>query len=110
MRRPTDCITLRQFRSIPYYCDTLRPIGVRYQTVVTLDIPGKIGATTVLRDKNSIDAEGMLLTTSLLESEGFMRLSNVIGGTHAIRHAKRRVGFYGGANCNSPGTRAFSPS
>ena len=30
------------------------------------------------------------IATSLLESEGFMRLSNVMGGTHAIRHAKRR--------------------
>jgi len=38
------------------------------------------------------------IATSLLESEGFMRLSNVMGGTHAIRHAERRAGFYGGAN------------
>jgi len=60
--RVTDCITQRQFRNTPHYCDTLRPIGVRFQTVVTLDIPGKIGATTVLRDKNFTDKETMLLT------------------------------------------------
>jgi DNA-binding CsgD family transcriptional regulator len=59
--RVTDCITQRQFRDTPHYCETLRPIGVHYQTVVTLDIPGKIGATTVLRDKNFTDKEAMLL-------------------------------------------------
>ena len=41
------------------------------------------------------------IATSLLESAGFMRLSNVMGGTHAIRHAERRAGFYGGANCGT---------
>ena len=59
--RVTDCITQRQFRSTPHYCDTLRPIGVHYQTVVTLDIPGKIGATTVLRDKDFSEREVILL-------------------------------------------------
>jgi rhodanese-related sulfurtransferase len=29
------------------------------------------------------------IATSLLESEGFERLSNVMGGLHAVRHAKR---------------------
>jgi hydroxyacylglutathione hydrolase len=29
------------------------------------------------------------IATSLLELEGFTRLSNVMGGMHAIRHAKR---------------------
>jgi hydroxyacylglutathione hydrolase len=29
------------------------------------------------------------IATSILESEGFTRLSNVMGGMHAIRHAKR---------------------
>jgi DNA-binding CsgD family transcriptional regulator len=50
--RVTDCITQRQFRHTPHYCETLRPIGVDYQTVITLDIPGKIGTTTVLREKD----------------------------------------------------------
>jgi len=59
--RVTHCITQRQFRSTPHYCDTLRPIGVHYQTVVTLDIPGKIGATTVLRDKDFSEREVILL-------------------------------------------------
>jgi hydroxyacylglutathione hydrolase len=29
------------------------------------------------------------IAASLLESEGFERLSNVMGGMHAVRHAKR---------------------
>jgi hydroxyacylglutathione hydrolase len=29
------------------------------------------------------------IATSLLESEGFVRLTNVMGGMHAVRHAKR---------------------
>jgi rhodanese-related sulfurtransferase len=29
------------------------------------------------------------MAASLLESEGFERLSNVMGGMHAVRHAKR---------------------
>jgi rhodanese-related sulfurtransferase len=29
------------------------------------------------------------IATSLLESEGFERLNNVMGGLHAVRHAKR---------------------
>ena len=41
------------------------------------------------------------IATSLLESAGFIRLSNVMGGTHAIRHAEPRAGFYGGANCGT---------
>jgi len=59
--RVTDCVTQRQFRSTPHYGDTLRPIGIHYQTVVTLDIPGKIGATTVLRDKDFSEREVILL-------------------------------------------------
>jgi GAF domain-containing protein len=59
--RVTDCITQQEFRSTPHYCDTLRPIGVRFQTVVTLNIPGKIGATTVLRDKDFTDKEALML-------------------------------------------------
>jgi DNA-binding CsgD family transcriptional regulator len=39
----------------------LRPIGVNYQTVITLDIPGKIGTTTVLREKDFKDREVELL-------------------------------------------------
>jgi DNA-binding CsgD family transcriptional regulator len=59
--RVTDCITQRQFRDTPHYCETLRPIGVHYQAVVTLDIPGQIGATTVLREKDFKSREVELL-------------------------------------------------
>jgi hypothetical protein len=57
--RVTDCITQRQFKNSPHYCDTLRPIGMHYQTVVNLDIPGQIGAVTVLRDRNFTDQEAI---------------------------------------------------
>jgi hypothetical protein len=50
--RVTDCITQRQFRQTPHYIETLRPIDIQYQMVVTLDIPGKIAGMTVKRDKN----------------------------------------------------------
>ena len=59
--RVTDCITQRQFKNSPHYCDTLRPIGMHYQTVINLDIPGQIGAVTVLRDRNFTDKDTMLL-------------------------------------------------
>lgn len=59
--RVTDCITQRQFRDSPHYCDTLRPIGMHYQTVINLDMPGQISAVTVLRDKNFTDKEVTLL-------------------------------------------------
>jgi DNA-binding CsgD family transcriptional regulator len=59
--RVTDCITQRQFRDSPHYCDTFRPIDMDYQTVVNLDIPAQIGAVTVLRDKNFTDKETTLL-------------------------------------------------
>jgi hypothetical protein len=42
--------------------------------------------------------------SSLLESKGFVRLSNVMGGMQAIRHAERRAGFYGGVNCKPRNT------
>jgi DNA-binding CsgD family transcriptional regulator len=59
--RVTDCITQRQFRQTPHYIETLRPIDIHYQMVVTLDIPGKIAGMTVNRDKNFTDKESMLL-------------------------------------------------
>jgi DNA-binding CsgD family transcriptional regulator len=59
--RVTDCISQRQFKNSPHYCDTLRPIGMHYQTVVNLDIPDQIGAVTVLRDRNFTDIDAMLL-------------------------------------------------
>ena len=51
--RVTDCITQRQFRNTPHYRETMVPAGLRYQTVVTLDIPGKIAGMTVNRDEIS---------------------------------------------------------
>jgi DNA-binding CsgD family transcriptional regulator len=59
--RVTDCITQRQFRQTPHYIETLRPIDIHYQMVVTLDIPGKIAGMTVNRDKNFTDKEATLL-------------------------------------------------
>ena len=55
--RVTACITQRQFRETPHYRETLLPVGLRYQTVVTLDIPGKIAGMTVIRDKDFTDRE-----------------------------------------------------
>jgi DNA-binding CsgD family transcriptional regulator len=48
-------------RDTPHYCETLRPIGVHYQTVITLDIHGKIGTTTVLRERDFKGREVELL-------------------------------------------------
>jgi DNA-binding CsgD family transcriptional regulator len=59
--RVTDCITQRQFHQTPHYVETLRPIDIHYQMVVTLDIPGKIAGMTVNRDKNFTDKEALLL-------------------------------------------------
>jgi DNA-binding CsgD family transcriptional regulator len=59
--RVTDCITERQFHQTPHYVETLLPIDIHYQMVVTLDIPGKIAGMTVNRDKNFTDREAMLL-------------------------------------------------
>jgi DNA-binding CsgD family transcriptional regulator len=59
--RVTDCITQRQFRKTPHYVETLRPIDIHYQIVMTLDIPGTIAGMTVNRDKNFTDKEAMLL-------------------------------------------------
>lgn len=59
--RVTDCITQRQFRQTPHYVETLRPVEIHYQMIVTLDIPGKIAGMTVNRDKDFTDKETMLL-------------------------------------------------
>jgi DNA-binding CsgD family transcriptional regulator len=59
--RVTDCITQRQFQETPHYRETLLPVGLRYQTVVTLDIPGKIAGMTVIRDKDFTDREVVIL-------------------------------------------------
>jgi hypothetical protein len=39
--RMTDCITQRQFQDTPLWREILLPVGLRYQTVVTLDALGK---------------------------------------------------------------------
>ena len=60
--RVTDCITQRQFRQTPHYHEYMKPLGVEYQTVVTLDIPGKIAGVTVNREENFTDREASFLT------------------------------------------------
>jgi DNA-binding CsgD family transcriptional regulator len=60
--RVTDCITQRQFRQTPHYNEYMKPLGIEYQTVVTLDIPGHIAGITVNRGKNFTDRESTFLT------------------------------------------------
>jgi DNA-binding CsgD family transcriptional regulator len=59
--RVTDCITQRQFRQTPHHVETMRPIDIHFQMVVTLDILGKIAGMTVNRDRNFTDKEATLL-------------------------------------------------
>jgi DNA-binding CsgD family transcriptional regulator len=59
--RVTDCMTQRQFRDTPHYKETLFPVGLKYQTVVTLDIPDHIAGFTVNRGKDFSDFEMTLL-------------------------------------------------
>jgi hypothetical protein len=49
--RITDCITQRQFRQTAHYNEYMKALGIEYQTVVTLDIPGHIAGITVNREK-----------------------------------------------------------
>jgi DNA-binding CsgD family transcriptional regulator len=60
--RVTDCITQRQFRETPHYRETMSPLGVAYQTVVTLDVPGHIAGITVNRGTDFTDRESTFLT------------------------------------------------
>ena len=60
--RVTDCITQRQFRQTPHYNEYMRHLGLEYQTVVTLDIPGHIAGVTVNREANFTDKESIFLT------------------------------------------------
>src|SRR5260221_11570283 len=59
--RVTDYMTQREFRKSPHYRETLLPAGLGYQTVVTLEIPGKIAGLTVNRDSDCSDREATLL-------------------------------------------------
>jgi DNA-binding CsgD family transcriptional regulator len=59
--RLTDCITQRQFEQSALFSDVFVPLGLRYQTVVTLDIPRHIAGVTVNRDKDFTDEEALLL-------------------------------------------------
>jgi DNA-binding CsgD family transcriptional regulator len=59
--RVTDCITQRQFQDTPLCREILLPVGLRYQTVVTLDVPGKIAGMTVNRDTDFTEKEVRLL-------------------------------------------------
>jgi DNA-binding CsgD family transcriptional regulator len=60
--RLTDCISQRQFEQTALYLDVFVPLGIRQQTVVTLDIPGHIAGVTVNRDKDFTGEEALLLT------------------------------------------------
>lgn len=60
--RVTDCITQRQFRQTPHYNEYVKPLGIEYQTVVTLDIPGHIAGITVNREQNFTGREATFLT------------------------------------------------
>lgn len=59
--RITDCISQRQFEQTALYGDIFVPLGIRYQTVVTLDIPGHIAGITVNREFDFTDEEDLLL-------------------------------------------------
>jgi DNA-binding CsgD family transcriptional regulator len=59
--RITDCISQRQFEQTALYEDIFVPLGIRYQTVVTLDIPGHIARITVNREIDFTDEEALLL-------------------------------------------------
>jgi DNA-binding CsgD family transcriptional regulator len=60
--RLTDCITQRQFEQTALYLDVFVPLGIRRQTVVTLDIPGHIAGVTVNREKDFTEEEALLLS------------------------------------------------
>jgi DNA-binding CsgD family transcriptional regulator len=60
--RITDCISQRQFEQTALFVDVFVPMGIRRQTVVTLDIPGHIAGVTVNRDLDFTDEEALLLS------------------------------------------------
>jgi DNA-binding CsgD family transcriptional regulator len=60
--RVTDCISQRQFEQTALFLDVFVPLGIRRQTVVTLDIPGHIAGVTVNRDLDFTDEEALLLS------------------------------------------------
>ena len=59
--RITDCISQRQFEQSALFADVFVPLGIRRQTVVTLDIPGHIAGVTVNRDRDFTEEEALLL-------------------------------------------------
>ncbi|MBV8275135.1 MAG: hypothetical protein JO170_07755 [Verrucomicrobia bacterium] len=59
--RLSDCVSQRQFEQSALYVDVFAPLGIRHQTVATLDIPGHIAGVTVNRDKDFTDEEAFLL-------------------------------------------------
>jgi DNA-binding CsgD family transcriptional regulator len=58
----SDCVSQRQFEQTPLYADVFFPLGIRHQTVATLDIPGHIAGVTVNRDKDFTDEEALLFS------------------------------------------------
>ena len=60
--RITDCISQRQFEETALFFDVFVPLGIRRQTVVTLDIPGHIAGVTVNRDLDLTEEEALLLS------------------------------------------------
>lgn len=47
---------------MPHYNEYMKPLGIEYQTLLTLDIPGHIAGITVNRGANFTDKESTFLT------------------------------------------------
>jgi DNA-binding CsgD family transcriptional regulator len=60
--RPSHCISERQFEQTALDSGVFVPLGIRYQTVITLDIPGHTARVAVNRDKDFTEEEGLLLS------------------------------------------------
>jgi hypothetical protein len=97
--RVADCISQLQFKNSPHYCDTLRPIGMHYQTLVNLDIPDQIGAVTVLRDRSFTDSDAMLLhllapqiALAHRNAQAFTALKRAVAQTIPTSEELRQIG------------------
>jgi DNA-binding CsgD family transcriptional regulator len=53
--------TQREFRQTPHYLETMRPLGVQHQIVVTVDIPGHMAGVTVNRGRDFTNRESAFL-------------------------------------------------
>jgi hypothetical protein len=68
-----------------------------------------MGAIFLPSEKGPFEICPVPFCPSMPESKRFVRLSNVMGGMNAIRHAEQRAGFCGGENCK-PRNTSNSPS